>query len=402
MRDVMSTADASIQVTPATASPHEGSALRPLALAGAASLGAGAIHAAAIGVHSEHRQAVYAFTAVAVFQLGWGAIAVVRSSRWLALIGAVGNAAIFGGWVLAKTSGISFVDGLGEAESVQLADGLAAGLALVAVLVAISVAMSARLSSARLPLNGAVAALAVAALTVPAMASAGSHTHSGDHAHRELTAEDEAAHVHAAEVAEDAESSHAHDDQASAASGTDAMSTAPGVMHDHGAAVAVTDAELEAATRLVADTKAGVARFGDLEAAKADGYYEVAPPRNGLVHYLNSAYNRDGRILDPERPESLIYLDLTDGSWMLVGAMYRMPAPDQPGPRVGGPLTAWHSHNNLCRAEGRVVAVAVDGACRRGVLGSTPEMLHVWLVENPDGVFSTDMEPTGLLDIVEG
>ena len=152
----------------------------------------------------------------------------------------------------------------------------------------------------------------------------------------------------------------------------------------------------------MADTKTGVARFGDLEAAKADGYYEVAPPRNGLVHYLNSAYNRDGRILDPERPESLIYLEMTDGTWMLVGAMYRMPAPDQPGPRVGGPLTAWHSHNNLCRAEGRVVAVAVDGACRKGVLGPTPEMLHVWLVENPDGVFSADMEPTRLLDIVEG
>ena len=180
------------------------------------------------------------------------------------------------------------------------------------------------------------------------------------------------------------------------------MSTAPGVLHEHGAAVAVTAAELEAATRLVADTKAGVARFEDLEAAKADGYYQVAPPRNGLVHYLNSAYNRDGRILDPERPESLIYLDLTDGTWMLVGAMYRMPAPDQPGPRVGGPLTAWHAHDNLCRAEGRVVAVAVDGACPKGELGDTPEMLHVWLVENPDGVFSDDMEPTGLLDIVEG
>ena len=271
------------------------------------------------------------------------------------------------------------------------------------MLVAISVAMSARVGSARLPLNGAVAALAVAALTVPAMTSAGSHTHSGDHGHSGSTAADEAAHVHAAETAEDADSSHAHDDQqASAASGTDTMSTDPGVMHEHGAAVAVTDAELEAATRLVADTKAGVARFGDLEAAKADGYYEVAPPRNGLVHYLNSAYNRDGRILDPERPESLIYLDLTDGNWMLVGAMYRMPAPDQPGPRVGGPLTAWHSHNNLCRAEGRVVAVAVDGACPKGMLGATPEMLHVWLVENPDGVFSDDMEPAGLLDIVQG
>ena len=122
----------------------------------------------------------------------------------LALVGAAGNAAIFGGWLLAKTSGISFVDGLGEAESVQLADGLAAGLALVAVLVAIPVAASARVGSRQLALSGGVAALAVAALTVPAMASAGSHTHSGGHAHSGMTAEDEAAHVHTAETAEDA------------------------------------------------------------------------------------------------------------------------------------------------------------------------------------------------------
>jgi hypothetical protein len=372
-----------------------------LALAGAASLGAGAIHAAAIGVHSEHRQAVYAFTATAVFQLGWGAIALVRSSRRLALVGAVGNAVIFGGWVLAKISGIPFVEGLGEAEAVQTADGLAAGLALVAVVGAVAAVASPRVRSGRLTLHSGVVALAVVALTVPAMVAAGSHTHSGSHAHGEPTAEDEAAHIHAAETAEDTGSSHTHADETVAAPATDTMSTAPGVMHEHGSAVAVTDAELEAATRLVDDTKAGVARFQDLEAAKADGYYQVAPPRNGLVHYLNSAYNRDGRILDPEHPESLIYLDL-DGTWMLVGAMYRMPVPDQPGPRVGGPLTAWHAHNNLCRAEGRVVAVAIDGACPKGELGNTPEMLHVWLVDNPLGVFSDDMEPTGLLDVVQG
>jgi hypothetical protein len=127
----------------------------------------------------------------------------------------------------------------------------------------------------------------------------------------------------------------------------------------------------------------------------------VAPPRNRLVHYLNTSYNRDGRILDPERPESLIYLQLTDKSWMLVGAMYRMPAIDQPGPPVGGALTAWHAHNNLCTANGRVVAVVTNGACAKGAQSTTPEMLHVWLVENPDGVFSDDMEPAGLAEVVE-
>ena len=112
-------------------------ALGWLAVGGAASLGAGAIHAAAIGVHSEHRQAVIAFTIVAAIQLGWGALVLARPGRIVVALGALANAAIFGGWVLAKTSGISFIDGLGEAESPQLADSLAAGLAVVAVLAAV-------------------------------------------------------------------------------------------------------------------------------------------------------------------------------------------------------------------------------------------------------------------------
>ena len=53
-------------------------ALGWFALVGASSLGAGAIHAAAIGVHSEHRQAVIAFTIVAAIQLGFGAVALAR------------------------------------------------------------------------------------------------------------------------------------------------------------------------------------------------------------------------------------------------------------------------------------------------------------------------------------
>jgi hypothetical protein len=40
-----------------------------LSVAGGASLAAGAVHAAAIGVHTEHHQAVVAFTVVAAVQL---------------------------------------------------------------------------------------------------------------------------------------------------------------------------------------------------------------------------------------------------------------------------------------------------------------------------------------------
>ena len=56
-------------------------------MAGLTSLGAGAIHAAAIGVHSEHRSAVVTFTAVAALQLAWGVIALIRGNRLIAALG---------------------------------------------------------------------------------------------------------------------------------------------------------------------------------------------------------------------------------------------------------------------------------------------------------------------------
>ncbi|MGH2610865.1 MAG: hypothetical protein ACRDHF_17425, partial [Tepidiformaceae bacterium] len=90
---------------------------------------------------------------------------------------------------------------------------------------------------------------------------------------------------------------HTHDDSQEPApeqAANTGSSTTSGILHEHGAAVAVTTAELEAATRLVADTKAAAVRFEELDAALAEGYYQVAPPRNGLAHYMNTSYNRDG------------------------------------------------------------------------------------------------------------
>ena len=109
-----------------------------LAVAAMASIGAGVIHAAAIGVHSEHRQAVITFTVVAAVQLAWGIGALLTSNRWVVLAGAAANTAAFVGWVMAKTSGISFIDGFDVAEGVQFADFAAAMLAAVAVIGAIA------------------------------------------------------------------------------------------------------------------------------------------------------------------------------------------------------------------------------------------------------------------------
>ncbi len=68
------TDDSDANGSPAPTHPS-GGGLGALAVAGFASIGAGAIHAAAVGVHSEHRQAALVFVAVAAFQIVWGALA---------------------------------------------------------------------------------------------------------------------------------------------------------------------------------------------------------------------------------------------------------------------------------------------------------------------------------------
>ena len=144
-----------------------------LCLAGFASLCAGAIHAAAIGAHSDHDQAVLVFAIVAGFQLVWGALAVARSSRALAVIGAVGNLALVGGWAMAKRSGIGFVDGLEAREPIEVGDGLAAGMASLAVVLCLYTVLrphARALLTQRIAVTGAC--VAVALLALPGMSAA--------------------------------------------------------------------------------------------------------------------------------------------------------------------------------------------------------------------------------------
>jgi hypothetical protein len=90
---------------------------------------------------------------------------------------------------------------------------------------------------------------------------------------------------------------------------------------------------------------------------------------------------------------------------VLIGAMYMMPRRGEPGPQIGGPLTVWHQHSNLCFDNVTGMAVAFvhsgffdgsdkSGSCPRGSTNkTTPQMLHVWLIDNPGGPFALDMDP---------
>ncbi len=159
-----------------------------LVWAALASLGAGVIHAAAVGVHGEHRQAAIAFAALALFQVGWGALALVRSWSWIAWAGVAGNSLAVAGWLVAKTSGIGFIDGLETAEGPGFADTMAAILALIAVAGALTAAVAPELL--RMPSISTVPVAAVtAAVVMAAMVATGGHQHGpGGHGHEDAAA----------------------------------------------------------------------------------------------------------------------------------------------------------------------------------------------------------------------
>jgi hypothetical protein len=164
-----------------------------LGAAALASLGAGAIHAAAIGVHAESRPTALTFTVIAAIQIAWGVLALVKSIKPVAIVGVLVNLGALVGWAWAKTAGISFIDGLESAESVQLADGLAAGLAAASLLLA-AVSLVAKAPSSASTTSGTrvimpAAAVVVGALAVFGMANTSTHSHDGG-AHVETAAHD--------------------------------------------------------------------------------------------------------------------------------------------------------------------------------------------------------------------
>jgi hypothetical protein len=189
---------------------------------------------------------------------------------------------------------------------------------------------------------------------------------------------------------------------------TSLTSTSTASAHDHGGITTAsrppTAAQLEAATKLLVDTRAAVAKYASLNAAIAAGYVPMEPPDQQIVHYVNRAYMVEADVLDPNHIQSLIYFNGARGP-QLIGAMYIMPNRAEDGPHFGGSLTQWHQHSNICFDNTTGIAVAFvhsgaedttdkSGSCPRGSTNkTTPQMLHVWLIDNPEGPFASTMDP---------
>jgi hypothetical protein len=267
---------------------------------------------------------------------------------------------------------------------------VAVGLAgALAVLVLQARGIRPRSTPARLGVAGAVLALAlVAGATGVWAAGAGGHDHDPAAAH------EPAVHVHDGAVATEARTSG------------DANGPEP-AEHTHGPnlpeVAAATDQERAEAEALWRASAANAEQWRDPDAAAAAGFRfkdrdEAGPERRvRFLHVPNPAWRADGRVLDPARPETLIYWNGPGDRLTLVGVMYTAARGEQ-GPAVGGPITRWHDHES-CRdpATRAKLGRPVDGACPQGqVYRRSGEMMHVWFTDDLATAFARRAPLTAL------
>jgi hypothetical protein len=208
-----------------------------------------------------------------------------------------------------------------------------------------------------------------------------SHHHDGEHeghAHA-ATGVVEHEHAHAAAPAHRAHAMHGH--VAVTRHGDITME-----MHGPGIAEATPAQRREAQRLLRATLAAGRTLYRRTRDARARGFVADRPVtarpvrQVPLLHLKNAAYESDGVVLGPQRPESLVYMKTRGNGRRLVAFMYRAPTGPWPTPN---PILRWHAHAECVNRGsyhplGRTLSDPLCPAPRRLHLGDTM-MLHVWM-----------------------
>ncbi|MEI6299354.1 MAG: hypothetical protein WCP50_07150 [Actinomycetota bacterium] len=412
-----------------------------------ASIGAGVLHGAAVGLHADHATLSRIFMALTVAQVCWGVIAISRSQWSVVLAGFAINGTAAVGWIMTRTSGISFVDGLEIAEKPQLADTLCALLAVVAI--------GASLWAWRqrdVPIKETSHLNAVyltSAITLVALWSVTGHAHA--HAHVEdIALTDSGLSINAdgvivspstiapIEITTSTSTVPASSNTAgsvatkkktvaaaptSIAIQTTVVNTTTTTIHSHSLTSAqalaaasgwprpydpavpidfsgiggVTSEQAARATTLIQSAQRDLPKYAKTSTATADGYVSIGDGLTGFEHFIKYSLLSDGRVLDTAAPESLVY-EVKGGVKTLVSAMFianpGTPLTDTTLVNYAGGLMQWHVHTNLCwitvNGVPKVVGVTnAAGACVIGTLqtGGAP-MVHVWIAPHVCGPFA--------------
>ena len=365
------------RVTPTTARPYLLGALASLSAAAAA------IHFAVVFEHfKDYTLYGVFFLVLAWAQLIWPAVLLWRPSRLWLWLGMAGNAAVLAVYVASRTVGLPFGPDLHHPEQVGALDVVACVLEFTLITGCAALAWRPSLADRPVRRSGAAAAatlLAVPALAIAAAAAVMTPGWAGP--------EGPAGMASGSRMAASSPSPAGMGDMGSTGGLPD--------MRMYGSTAPPTASQVLAAGRLIDQTDATLARYQNVQAAFAAGYTYVLRT-NGEEHLLYEGPDPAYAGLDPQHPRSLVYaINVPHHAPILLGAMYIQNG-DTNGPQVGGSLTRWHSHLVTCQNSRPTVAgfgVQLRGSCNPATWHDTytAQMLHVWVVPYPGGVFSDDL-----------
>jgi hypothetical protein len=363
---------------PATARPYVLCALASLSAAAAA------IHFAVVFEHfKDYLLYGVFFLVLAWAQLIWAAVLLWRPSRPWLWLGMAGNAAVLAAYVASRTVGLPFGPDLHHPEPVGALDVVSGVLEFALIIGCAALVWRPSLADRPVRRRGVAAAglLAVPVLVVAVTTAVMTPGWAGPEG--------------PADMASGSGSGMAAPPVSSTGMGD--MGSTDGLpdMRMYGPTAPPTASQVLAAGQLIRQTDATLARYQNVQAAFAAGYTYILRT-NGEEHLLYDGPDPAYAGLDPQHPSSLVYaINVPHHAPILLGAMY-IENGDTTGPQVGGSLTRWHSHLVVCQNGKETVAgfgVQLRGSCNAATWHDTytAQMLHVWVVRYPGGVFSDDL-----------
>ena len=373
------TAGQEARTRPATIRPYLLSCLASL------SVGAAAIHFAVVFEHfAEYALYGVFFLVISWAQIIWPVILPWWPSRLWLWLGIAGNAIVIAVYAASRTVGLPFGPDLHSPESVGALDVVSCVLEFGLIVGCAAMLWRPSLADRPAAPRGAFArAAALAAVPIAVIAATTAVMTPG-------WAGPEGPAGMASGMASQS-SSGTLDSGMGDMGGTDGLPD----MQMYGSTAAPTAAQVTAAAQLISRTDASLKRFANVQAAFAAGYTYVLKT-NGEEHLLYDGPNPAYQGLNPQDPSSLVYaIDVPGHAPILLGAMYIMGGTEN-GPQIGGGLTRWHSHLVTCVNGQQTIAgfgVQLRGGCNPATWQNryTAQMLHVWVVPYPGGVFSDDL-----------
>jgi hypothetical protein len=382
----------------------------------ALSLGAGAIHVAFTGTYFDvgFAQGLF-FAVVAWAQVAWAAAIIVRPTRNLLVLGAIGNTAVLGVWFVSRVWGIPIGPDAWTPEPVAFADALCSAFEAMIVLLSVGIlvrpALAQRSIKPRLGFSGVgLSAVAIGVVSTVALSPSFASGHTpGTAGNSQGTATVEAAagHVHAHTGAGAGGHTEGHTDVVIAADGTsncEQSGYGNGGNSGHGhrgpvAPVAMSPATRDKFRKQMTASDEVVAKYPTAADAEAAGYHAITPYVPCIAaHFLKQSALGNG--FDPTEPEILLY-DGTDPKSHIVGLSYLVFGDEDKAPTgFAGEMDHWHVHRQLCIGRGIGVlgdenTTAADCEARGGRVVPLTNlwMTHEWNAPGWDsywGLFSSE------------